>query len=108
MTQSELTTLIANKAVGILRSSDDPYMIFGEAASRAKNEIRKEFESNSFALIIFESLDYDCRVQILRKMNKRIKELANNAANDIADQFSPGFFDDRMVNDVADSQFCGE
>lgn len=34
-------------------------------------------------------------------MNKRIKKLADKAANEIADQFSPGFFDDRMVNDVA-------
>jgi hypothetical protein len=68
MTQTDLTTLIANKAVGILRSSDDPYMPFGEAASRAENEIRKEFESDSFALIILGSLDYDSRVQILRKM----------------------------------------
>ena len=68
MTQSELTTLIANKAVDILKSSDDPYMLFGEAASRAENEIRKEFEFDSFALIIFASLDNDCRFQILQKM----------------------------------------
>lgn len=34
-------------------------------------------------------------------MNERIKELAEQAANEIADQFSPGFFDDRMVDDVA-------
>ena len=34
-------------------------------------------------------------------MNKRIKQLADQAANEIADQFSPGFFDDRMVEDVS-------
>ena len=34
-------------------------------------------------------------------MNKRIKELSLDAANEIADLFTPGFFDDRMVNDVA-------
>jgi hypothetical protein len=34
-------------------------------------------------------------------MNERIKELADEAANEIADQFRPGFFDDRMVEDVA-------
>lgn len=33
-------------------------------------------------------------------MNDRIKELSMNAANEIADQFRPGFFDDRMVSDV--------
>lgn len=33
-------------------------------------------------------------------MNERIKELSMNAANEIADQFKPGFFDDRMVSDV--------
>lgn len=35
-------------------------------------------------------------------MNERIKDLAEQAANEIADLFSPGFFDDRMVNDVAE------
>jgi hypothetical protein len=35
-------------------------------------------------------------------MNERIKELAEQAANELADLFSPGFFDDRMVNDVAE------
>jgi hypothetical protein len=35
-------------------------------------------------------------------MNKRIKELALQAADEIADLFSPGFFDDRMVYDVAE------
>ena len=35
-------------------------------------------------------------------MNQQIRELANNAANDIADQFTPGFFDDRMTADIAD------
>jgi DNA relaxase NicK len=34
-------------------------------------------------------------------MNERIKELAEQAANEIADQFKPGFFDNRMVEDVA-------
>lgn len=34
-------------------------------------------------------------------MNKQLKELANSAANKIADQFSPGSFDDRMVADIA-------
>lgn len=34
-------------------------------------------------------------------MNNRIKELAFGAANKIADQFTPGFFDDRMVSDIA-------
>lgn len=31
----------------------------------------------------------------------RVKELALQSANEIADQFNAGFFDDRMVNDVA-------
>jgi hypothetical protein len=35
-------------------------------------------------------------------MNKRIKELALHSANEIADLFNPGFFNDRMVNDVAE------
>jgi hypothetical protein len=35
-------------------------------------------------------------------MNERIQELALQAANELADLFSPGFFDDRMVNDVAE------
>jgi hypothetical protein len=35
-------------------------------------------------------------------MNDRIKELALLSANEIADSFSPGFFDDRMVKDVAE------
>jgi hypothetical protein len=35
-------------------------------------------------------------------MNERIKELALHSANEIADLFNPGFFDDRMVNDVAE------
>jgi len=35
-------------------------------------------------------------------MNERIQELALQAADEIADLFSPGFFDDRMVNDVAE------
>ena len=35
-------------------------------------------------------------------MNERIKQLALQAANEIADLFTPGFFDDRMVNDVAE------
>jgi hypothetical protein len=34
-------------------------------------------------------------------MNKQTKLLAEQAANELADLFSPGFFDDRMVNDVA-------
>jgi hypothetical protein len=34
--------------------------------------------------------------------NKRIQELALQSANEIADLFNPGFFDDRMVTDVAD------
>ena len=38
---------------------------------------------------------------MLRNRKYRIRELADKAANEIADQFSPGFFDDRMVNDVA-------
>ena len=33
-------------------------------------------------------------------MNERIKELAEQAADEIADLFNPGFFDDKMVNDV--------
>ena len=33
-------------------------------------------------------------------MNDRIKHLAEQAANEIADQFTPGFFDDRMVSDI--------
>jgi hypothetical protein len=36
------------------------------------------------------------------KMNNRIKELALQSADEIADLFNPGFFDDRMVNDVAE------
>jgi len=35
-------------------------------------------------------------------MNERIKELANKSANEIADLFHVGFFDDRMVHDVAE------
>lgn len=35
-------------------------------------------------------------------MNERIKELSLQAADEIADLFSPGFFDDRMVNDIAE------
>lgn len=35
-------------------------------------------------------------------MNGQIKNLAANAANDIADLFSIGFFDDRMTDTVAD------
>ena len=35
-------------------------------------------------------------------MNEQIQELALQAANELADLFSPGFFDDRMVNDVAE------
>ena len=35
-------------------------------------------------------------------MNERIKELSLQAADEIADLFSPGFFDDRMINDVAE------
>jgi hypothetical protein len=35
-------------------------------------------------------------------MNERIKQLAEQAADEIADLFSPGFFDDKMVNDVAE------
>lgn len=34
-------------------------------------------------------------------MNEQLKKLADKAANEIADQFRPGFFDDRMVEDVA-------
>ena len=34
-------------------------------------------------------------------MNERIRELAEQNANEIADLFTPGFFDDRMVADVA-------
>lgn len=34
-------------------------------------------------------------------MKTKIKELSMKTANEIADQFSPGFFDDRMVSDVA-------
>ena len=34
-------------------------------------------------------------------MNERIREIALQSANEIADLFSPGFFNDRMVNDVA-------
>jgi hypothetical protein len=33
-------------------------------------------------------------------MNERIKQLALQTANEIADQFTPGFFDDRMVSDI--------
>jgi hypothetical protein len=33
-------------------------------------------------------------------MNERIKHLAEQAANEIADQFTSGFFDDRMVSDI--------
>jgi hypothetical protein len=32
----------------------------------------------------------------------RIKQIAMDAANDVADQFVVGFFDDRMVEHVAD------
>lgn len=35
-------------------------------------------------------------------MNERITELANKSANEIADLFHAGFFDDRMVHDVAE------
>jgi hypothetical protein len=35
-------------------------------------------------------------------MNERIREIALQSANEIADLFSPGFFNDRMVNDVAE------
>ena len=35
-------------------------------------------------------------------MNKKIEELAEQAANELADLFSPGFVNDRMVNDVAE------
>jgi hypothetical protein len=35
-------------------------------------------------------------------MTERIRELALQAANEVADLFSPGFFDDRMVYNVAD------
>ena len=35
-------------------------------------------------------------------MNERIRELTRQAADEIADLFSPGFFDDKMVNDVAE------
>ena len=35
-------------------------------------------------------------------MNERIKELSLQSANEIADLFNPGFFDDRMVYDVAE------
>ena len=35
-------------------------------------------------------------------MNSQLKNLAANAANDIADLFSIGFFDDRMTNTVAE------
>ena len=35
-------------------------------------------------------------------MKERIKELANNAANEVADQFTLGYFDDRMVENVAE------
>lgn len=35
-------------------------------------------------------------------MTELIKELALQAADEIADLFNPGFFDDRMVADVAD------
>ena len=35
-------------------------------------------------------------------MNNRIEELALQSANEIADLFSPGFFDDKMVTDVAE------
>jgi len=40
------------------------------------------------------------RNQSMGKM--RIKELALQSANEIADLFSTGFFDDRMINDVAE------
>jgi hypothetical protein len=33
-------------------------------------------------------------------MNTLIKKLASQAADEIADLFNPGFFDDKMVNDV--------
>jgi hypothetical protein len=35
-------------------------------------------------------------------MNNRIKELALQSADEIADLFNPGFFDDRMLSDVAE------
>jgi hypothetical protein len=35
-------------------------------------------------------------------MNERIKEHYLQAADEIADLFSPGFFDDKMINDVAE------
>lgn len=35
-------------------------------------------------------------------MTERIQELALQAANEVADLFSPGFFDDRMVYRVAE------
>jgi hypothetical protein len=35
-------------------------------------------------------------------MNDQIKKLASNAANDIADLFSVGFFDDQMTDTVAE------
>jgi hypothetical protein len=34
-------------------------------------------------------------------MNKSIKELSFQSANEIADLFSSGFFNDRMINDIA-------
>lgn len=34
-------------------------------------------------------------------MNKNNLQIAMDAANEIADSFSPGFFDHRMVEDVA-------
>lgn len=40
-----------------------------------------------------------------KAMNNNLKELFEktkmDSANEIADQFTPGFFDDRMVSDVA-------
>ena len=35
-------------------------------------------------------------------MNERIRKIVLQSANEIADLFSPGFFNDRMVNDVAE------
>jgi hypothetical protein len=34
--------------------------------------------------------------------NERVKELALQSANEIADLFNPGFFDDRMVTAIAE------
>jgi hypothetical protein len=40
--------------------------------------------------------------RLKEKMNNLIEELALQSANEIADLFSPGFFDDRMLSDVAE------